>query len=173
MRRLWRTGTWVWLLAAGLGVIALLREARSADPGEALSIEGTYRLVYRELPDGQQIKYPRAYGLLTYANGLRHFNFYWMNLNKRTFSMAYVAKYKFDPKEYHEESLYCLTVDGINDMGPRYDLAGIKKSSPVKIDGKRIGFQLPLYNEPEVVFEGDKMTATRAGEFVDHWERVK
>ncbi len=173
MRRLFPTGAGLWVLAVGFGLIAALQEVRSADPQSPPSIEGTYRLVYREQPDGQQLKYPRIHGLLTYGKDFRNFNVYWMNENKKTFSMTYVAKYKLDSQQYHEESLYCLILDGINDQGPRYDLGGIKKSSPIKIEDGRIAFKLPLYNEPEVVFDGDKMIATRAGEFVDHWERVK
>jgi hypothetical protein len=29
------------------------------------------------------------------------------------------------------------------------------------------------FNEPAVVIEGDKMTATLEGAFVDYWERVR
>ncbi len=31
----------------------------------------------------------------------------------------------------------------------------------------------PLWDEPTVVFAGDQATATREGEFVDHWEKVE
>jgi hypothetical protein len=42
-----------------------------------------------------------------------------------------------------------------------------------KAKGSRIEFQLPLHDEPYVVFEGDKFTVTRAGAFVDHREKIK
>jgi hypothetical protein len=33
--------------------------------------------------------------------------------------------------------------------------------------------KLPLRDEPDVVVTVDGLTATREGEFVDHWERVR
>jgi len=41
----------------------------------------------------------------------------------------------------------------------------------VKIDGGRLQFKLP-FDPPAVVFEGDKMTATAEGRFIDVWEKV-
>ena len=43
------------------------------------------------------------------------------------------------------------------------------------ITGARIAMHMPLHGEPDIVFEGNKMTATGKGvfgTFVDHWERV-
>jgi hypothetical protein len=35
-----------------------------------------------------------------------------------------------------------------------------------------LAFTLP-FGEPSLVYEGDKMTATLKGQFVDYWERVR
>ena len=52
---------------------------------------------------------------------------------------------------------------------PRIERAGTELT---KIDGDKISFKLPLHDEPEVVFDKDGLTATRAGAFVDHWKMV-
>jgi hypothetical protein len=57
--------------------------------------------------------------------------------------------------------------------GVTYDLSGTPATSPVSVKDRRIEFQLPLHGEPALVFEGDKLTATRKGAFIDYWERVK
>jgi hypothetical protein len=65
-----------------------------------------------------------------------------------------------------------LVNDEIGSTGMRYDLSGPTGASPVSIKDSRIAVKLPLYDEPSVVFEGDKLTATLKGHFVDHWEKV-
>ena len=65
-----------------------------------------------------------------------------------------------------------LTNDEINGAGLKYDFSGKSGKAPVKWDGSRLEVKLPLFNEPTIVVEGNKLTATRAGEFVDHWEKA-
>jgi hypothetical protein len=52
-----------------------------------------------------------------------------------------------------------------------YDLSGKTQSVPIKVESGRLQFKLP-FDPPAVVFEGDKMTATAEGRFVDVWEKV-
>jgi hypothetical protein len=52
-----------------------------------------------------------------------------------------------------------------------YDLSAKMQSVPVTIDGGRLQFKLP-FDPPAAVFEGDKMTATAEGRFVDVWDKV-
>ena len=40
------------------------------------------------------------------------------------------------------------------------------------MEGGRIQFKLP-FDPPAVVFEGNKITATAEGRFVDVWEKVQ
>ncbi len=139
------------------------------------SIEGTYRLVSRDLPDGSKQVPPAIDGLLTYTKGYRNFNIYWKDARGKAFSVSYVATYQLTPKEYREKSIFFLVNDEIGGKGVSDDLSGPSGSSPVTITGMRIEMKLPLHGEPEVVFGGNKMTATGKGAygtFVDHWERV-
>ena len=136
-------------------------------------IEGTYKLVSRQLPNGTKQVPPDVLGLLTYTKEYRNFNIYVKGARGKSFSISSIGTYTLTDKAYSEENIYYLVNDGIRGKGVSYDLSSSTGTSPVSITEKRIEFQLPLHGEPSVVFEGDKFTATRKGAFVDHWERVK
>ena len=53
-----------------------------------------------------------------------------------------------------------------------YDVSAETKSVVVTRDVGRVMYKLP-FDAPSVVFEGNRMTATLQGAFVDYWERVK
>lgn len=164
----------LWTVVVTCGVVLfLLGPPPAGETSKLLSIEGTYRLVRRDLPDGTKQWPPDFLGLMTYTKQYRNFNVYWKDAKGKLFSIAYVATYKLTEKEYSEKSEYYMVNDEIGGTGVTYDLSRPSGTSPVAIKGGRIEFQLPLYGEPFVVFEDDKFTATRAGVFVDHWEKVK
>lgn len=135
-------------------------------------IEGTYRLVSRDLPDGTKQVPPSIEGLITYMKEYRNFNIYWKDASGKTVSISNIATYQLTNKEYREKSLYYLMNDEASGKGLSYELSPKSGASPLAITGRRIEMQLPLHGEPKVVFEGNRMTATREGAFVDHWERV-
>jgi hypothetical protein len=154
-----------------IGVAALIASAGQA-AGEAPSIEGTYKLVSRDLPNGTKQGPPDVLGLLTYSKEYRNFNIYMKDASGTSFSISSISTYKLTEGEYSEKNIYYL----INDesaKGVSYDLSGSTGTSPVSVKNKRIEFQLPLHGEPSVVFEDDRLIATRKGAFVDYWERVK
>ena len=168
-----RTRGGLWMLLV-IGVALVVGGAQVAgEASKPLSIEGTYKLVRRDLPDGTKQWPPDFLGLMTYTKQYRNFNVYWKDAKGKLFSIAYVATYKLTEKEYNEKSEYYMLNDEIGGTGVTYDLSGPSGTSPVAVKGSRIEFQLPLYGEPFVVFEGDKFTASRPGAFVDHWEKVK
>jgi len=162
---------------AGLSVVVVTTVATTLGGAGPLpqppSIEGTYRLVGRDLPDGSKQRPPNVVGLITYTSQYRNFNVYVKDASGKAFSVSYIATYRLTEKEYSEKSLYHLVNDEIGGTGMRYDLSGPTGASPVSIKDSRIAVKLPLYDEPTVVFEGDKLTATLTGHFVDHWEKVK
>ena len=155
-----------------MGIAALIACAGQA-AGESPSIEGTYKLVSRELPNGTKQGPPDVLGLLTYTKEYRNFNVYWKDASGKAFSVSYIAKYKLTDKEYSETSIYRFVNDEIGGKGMSYDLTGPTGKAPVSIKEGRIEFQPPLYGEPLIIFEGDKFTATRKGVFVHRWEKVK
>ncbi len=62
--------------------------------------------------------------------------------------------------------------DQIRGQEIRYDLSGQTRSAPVTVKGGRIEFKLP-FDPPSLAFEGNRMTATAEGRFVDMWEKVR
>jgi hypothetical protein len=165
-----------------IGLLALITATSqvaceaSKTPGteaKGISIEGTYRLVSRELPNGMKQAPPAVRGLLTYTKEYRNFNVYWKDVKGKSFSISAMTTYKLTDKEYSEKSLYYMVNDEIGGKRISYDLSGPTGSSPVTVKEGRIEFQLPLYGEPSLVFEGEKFRATRPGAFIDYWEKVK
>jgi hypothetical protein len=163
------------LVYLGLAFFALgfAVSAQAAKKSSPPSIDGTYRFVYRELPDGTKQTPPDVVGVNSFSHGVRNFNIYWHDAQGKRFSISYVANYKFDGKEYSEKGLYMMVNDEISGKGISYDLTGASGTSKVTVNGARISFQFPNYGEPAVVLDGNTFTATRAGAFVDHWEKVK
>jgi hypothetical protein len=136
------------------------------------SIKGTYRLVSRDLPDGTKQVPPNIVGLITYTTKYRNFNIYWKGANGKPASISNIATYQLTGKEYRETNVYYLMNDEAAGKGVSYDLSPTSAAAPTSIEGTRLKMRLPLHDEPTLVFDGDKMTASREGAFVDHWMRV-
>ena len=143
----------------------------SAAAAQTPSIEGTYQLVSRTLPDGTVLKPPDIMGLFTYTKTHRNFNVLWKDATGKFASFSVVSTYKLTPTEYSETLLFSIRTDQIGGKDIVYDLAGKTQSVPVKMEGGHLQFK-PPFDRPALVFEGNKITATLEGEFVDVWEKV-
>jgi hypothetical protein len=108
---------------------------------------------------------PDITGLLTYMKTHRNFNVIWKDAQGKFFSYSLVSTYKLTPAEYSETILFSILKDIV------YDLSRPTQSAPLRVDGGRLQFKLP-FDPPSVIFEGDKMTATAEGRFIDVWEKV-
>ena len=155
-----------------LGSLAAIVLTGSVPNAKGPSIQGTYKLVSRDLSDGTKQVPPDVVGLITYTAKYRNFNIYWKDTKGKAVSISNIATYQLTPKEYRETTVYYLMNDESGGKGLSYDLSASTGSSPVVVKGTRIEMQLPLHNEPKVVFQGNGFTATREGVFVDHWVRV-
>lgn len=158
-----------------VAALSLVLVTAASAPPKPLSIEGTYRLVSRDLRNGTKQVPPTVDGLMSFSKGYRNFNIYWRDSTGKVFSVSYVASYRLSPREYSEKSIFFLRTDEIGGKGATYDLSGKSGAAPVTLTEGRLAFTLPLHDEPAVVFEGNRMTATENGpygNFVDHWERV-
>jgi hypothetical protein len=155
-----------------LGSLAVIVLTGAVADSKGPSIQGSYRLMSRDLNDGSKQVPPNIVGLITFTAKYRNFNIYWKDANGKTVSISNIATYQLSPKEYRETNVYYLTNDESSGKGLSYDLSGTSGSSPVVMKGTRIEMQLPLHDEPKVVFQGNTLTATVEGAFVDHWVRV-
>ena len=87
------------------------------------------------------------------------------------YSYALVSTSTLTATEYSETRLFSIFNDQIGGKDIVYDLAGKTQSVPVNMDGGRLRFKSP-FDRPALVFEGNKITATLDGGFVDVWEKV-
>ncbi len=142
----------------------------------APSIEGTYRLVRRELPDGTVQVPPDVKGMLTYTKEFRNFGVVWKNEKDKFYSENYVARYTLTDKEYTETPEYLIVDDQIGGNGISYDLSNTTAKSPVSLEAGRIRFDLPQPFEKAlsitVEFNGAELKATGKNLFTDYWVKV-
>ena len=145
----------------------------SKNTSNTVSIEGTYKFMYRKLPNGTEVKAPAIMGLQNFNKGYRNFNVMWMDSAGHHFSLSVVSKYKLTDKDYTETLLYSVMNDeaGIIKKGITYSM-NQTKSSPLKVEDGKISFKFP-FDPPSVTFEGNKMIASAPGMFTDYWEKVK
>jgi hypothetical protein len=158
-----------WALSGVLVVLALLF-ALSAS-AQAPSIEGTYKLLSRKLPDGTMLSPPDSMGLFTYTKTHQNFNIVLKDATGKFRSFSVVSTYKLTATEYSETRLFSILTDQIGGKETVYDLSGKTQSVPVKMEGGRIEFKHP-FDPLSLVFEGNKITVTAEGRFVDVWEKV-
>lgn len=140
------------------------------------SIEGTYQLVRRELPDGTIQHPPILKGLYTYTKDFRNFSIVWIDDQGKYYSECYGARYTLTENEYAETSEYLFINDQIGGEGISYDLASNTATSPVSVKDGCVTFDLPQPFEKALSitleFEGDNLKATGKDLFIDYWEKV-
>jgi len=136
------------------------------------SVEGTWRLVARDLPDGTRITPPQVMGSYTMSKGQRNLNVLWYTPQGKPASYSLMSTVTLTNTAYTETLLFSLFNDPDNPQSPVYNLSGETKTMPVKRDGRRVSFKLP-FDAPSVEFDGERLTATAEGVFVDYWEKIK
>jgi len=140
---------------------------------QAPSIEGTYQLLSRKLPDGTVIKPPDIMGLFTYTKSHRNFNIVQKDATGKFSSTSNVSTYKLTATEYSETRLFSIVNDQIGGKEIVYDLSGQTRSVPVTVEGGRIQFKA-AFGQRSYVFEGNKWTSTAENNAnVDVWEKVQ
>jgi len=158
---------WLGVSAFALAAVCFAQDALA----ENLSIEGTYMLVGRKLPDGTMVKPPDVMGMITMQGGYKHVNVFWKGSSGEPFSWSMVSRYRLTPTEFSETLLYITFDNPAEAKSPIVNLSGETKSVAVQTSAERVSFQLPF--EPMVVFEREKLTATIDGQFIDYWDKVR
>lgn len=153
-------------------VVAATLLSASAAHAQLSSVEGTWRMVARDLPDGTRITPPQVMGMASLSKGQRNLNVLWHSPSGKPASYSLMSTYVLTNTSYTETVLFSIFNDPDNPQSPLYNLAGETKSMPVTRDGRKVSFKLP-FDLPSVEFDGDRLTATAPGVFVDHWEKVR
>jgi hypothetical protein len=159
------------LLVLTLGALSFAGEPSRPQASQAPSIEGTYRLVSRQTPDGTMLRPPEVMGLFTYTKTHRNFNIVQKEAAGTFRSFSVVSTYTLTPTEYTETLLYSIRTDQTRGKEPVYDLSGQTGRAPVTVEGGRIQFK-PPFDRSSFAFEGNKLTATLEGR-IDVWEKVE
>lgn len=164
---------WALLLLAGVAVGGFTAYAEDTHNGKQLpTLEGTWRLVSRDLPDGSVEEAPAIVGLLTFHDGYRNFNVMWKDKESaKTVSISIISSYELKGSEYSEKNVYYMMNNEIDGKGIIYDVSEKAGSSPINYENGQFSWKMPLFNEPTITYEGDRLVATGPN-FVDHWERV-
>jgi hypothetical protein len=146
----------------------------SAAAAQTPSIEGTYQLISRKLPDGTMLSPPTIMGLCTFTKSHRNFNIVQKDATGKFASSSLVSTYKLTATEYSETLLFSIVTNQSGGKDIVYDLAGQTRSAPVTVEVGRIQFKSPLStSQRSFVFEGNKWTSTSAEGSVDVWEKVE
>jgi hypothetical protein len=148
-----------------IGMVLLFATCASA---QAPNIEGTYKLIWRQLPDGALLKPPDIMGLWIYSKEDRIFNFVRKDASGKFASLSLVSTYKLTATEYSETLLFSIRNNQIDGN----DVLEKTRSVPVKMENGRIQFKLP-FERPMVMLKTNKITATGEGGLVDVWEKVQ
>ena len=171
------------LLVLMIGAVSFAGESLPSQASSTPTIEGTYKLISRRLPDGTMQVPPDIMGLMTYTKSHRNFNIMWKEPDGKIYALSLVSTYKFTPREYSETLLFVVETDQISGAGTHYDLLSQTRTASVTMKDGQIQFKLP-FDPPTVVFEGNTITATaQSGIFappvpapegrVDVWEKVE
>jgi hypothetical protein len=165
----------VWAGVAVLGFSGSTWAADAPDAGTHAAIPditGTYELVKRVMSDGREILPPALGGLYSMSHGRRNFNIFWREDDGTLASESMITRYTLTAGVYCEEIAFTLQNNvarpGVSSDAP----ATTRHCSPVTLKNGRITFE-PVGEGVVLSFDKDGLTATAAGQFVDHWKKVR
>ena len=153
-------------LAAGLIFsFGLCAYATAEDP------DGTWQLVMRKLPDGTVQTPPTVQGRFTFKSGVSQLIVFWPTPDGKPASLSELSKWEWSETQVSATPLLVIFDDG-SGKPALYGVGGETKRAPITRQGGRVSYQHPI-DPPFIVWEGDKLTATLEGVFVDYWEKVR
>ncbi len=139
---------------------------------QATFIDGTFELSERVLADGTVLRPPTIKGLYTQFHGLINLNLFLKKKDGTMSSESTIGHYTFTNNQY------CEWIDFT--IRNNLDSAGVTYNGPVvtnhcaTVTWNKSGFSYsPPGESVDVIFRSDGFTAKIAGEFVDHWKKIK
>lgn len=155
----------------GIAIVPLTLAREPQNHTGAPGLDGTYKLIMRQLPDGTKQTTPDVIGLLTFTKKHRNFNVVWKDANGKFYSYSVVSTYKLTATEYIETMLFSMLNDQINGKQISYDLTGQRRTAPVVMKDGKIEFKMP-FDSSTIIIDGNWITTKVEGMFTDYWERV-
>ena len=159
-------------ISLALALIAMMSIAFAEGEKAASGIEGAYIFVSQDLPDGTTRVSPLVGGMFNITSKYWNLNVWWTDSAGKVFSVSEISKYSMTDSTYTETRLYSASNTGAGGEPIKYDFEQKTKTVSVNREGSQISFELP-FDSVMVVFDGNKLTASVEGDFVDHWEKVE
>lgn len=135
-------------------------------------IDGTYELVKRVMSDGTEITPPAIGALYSMNHGRGNFNLFVKNKDGKLASESTISRYTLTSGKYCEWIVFTtrnnLDTPGVSNEAPPVT----NHCSPVTQKDGRIVFE-PAGEGVLNSFDKDGFTATAAGQFVDHWKKIR
>jgi hypothetical protein len=136
------------------------------------SIEGTYELTERVMANGTVLRPPSVVALYTNADGRFNLNLFVKKDDGSVASESSVGRYRFRADQYCEWITYTIRKDldkpGVTNEAPPVT----DHCTPVTSKNGRFSFS-PPGEGVEVSYGREGFTAIIAGEFVDHWAKIR
>ena len=145
--------------------------ARAATPREA-SIDGTYQLVRRVLPNGSEVRPPDVMALYTLSRGQFSLNLFFKNPDGTLASESTIGRYTFNRKRYCEWIAY-TTRNNLDRPGVTNDAPVLAQHcAPVALKAGRYEFSPP--GEGVTMSVGvEGFDAKIDGGGVDYWTKLR
>ena len=159
-------------ISLALALIAMISVAFAEGEEAASGIEGNYMLVSQDLPNDITRVPPLVGGMFNITSKYWNLNVWWTDTAGKVFSVSEISEYSMTDSTYTETRLYSATHTGADGGPVKYDFDQKTETVPVTREGCQISFEMP-FDSVVVVFDGNKLTVSREGEFVDHWEKVE
>ena len=159
-------------ISLALALIVMISIAFAEGEKAVSGIEGNYMLVSQDLPDGTTRVSPLVGGMFNITSKYWNLNVWWTDSAGKLFSISEISKYSMTDSTYTETRLYSASNTGAGGVPIKYDFEQKTKTVSVNREGSQISFEMP-FDSVVVVFDGNKLTVSREGEFVDHWEKVE
>ena len=134
------------------------------------SIEGTYVLESRQLPDGTILTPPAIAGLYVLSEGYMSLNRAAKDTQGNITSRSAVGTYTISGSTYSLELIYNAVNDGTKIS---YDFDKKSGSSEMTMVDGNVEMKIPLVDNLYGSFSPDSFTAMTRGEFIDKWVKVK
>ena len=137
-----------------------------------LDIAGTYELTKRVMSNGEEIRPPAIVALYTMDHGRGNFNLFLKSKDGVLASESTISRYTLSAAQYCEWIVY-TTRNNLDNPGVTNEAPPVTEHcSRITSKNGRIVFA-PPGEGVESTFDKDGFTAIIAGQFVDHWRKIR
>lgn len=160
------------LVLSCAAAICAVSSGTTAASARISDVGGTYELTKRVLSNGEELHPPAIVALYTLDHGRGNFNLFVKNKDGTLASESTISRYTLTAGQYCEWIVY-TTRNNLDHPGVTNEAPPVRDHcTRVSSKGGRIVFA-PPGEGVESSFDGDGFTAVIAGQFVDHWRRVR